>query len=572
MTVSAQDDVAGFAALLRELKERTDRSYGSLARRLNMNTSTLHRYCAGEAVPVDFAPVERFAALCGASRAERLDLHHRWLRAVESRQRPRGAGGSATPGTAPAAEPLPGTGPHPRTHPAPGAPARGAGPEAVDGPDSGPATEHGASAGSRLDGRPAPEVPGGYDGEGSPAAGPGTAHGAALTPRTGGTPDTRPGAGGGTFAGPHTAGGAPDTPDRPATESNPATRTGPGPGTDGGGNGHASGPAVGSDVVSGPLADGARARWPWYRRRKRVAVALAAACALLATVGSLSALPDDRQASGGGRGTVDAPPATSTASGSTKAPRGRVSSPSPPPSPTLSATAESGPSSPKERRESDAPSAPAGSNAPVGAPPLTWSADSHVWAYGCGHDYVVAEPPERVPPPPAPQDAGTWAATQSAVHGGETLVELSVQGTSDTAVVLTALRVRVAGRSDPAPGNAYAMDQGCGGALTPRYFDVDLDKDRPIARAVAGNDAGTPIPAVRMPYRVSVTDPEVLRVTARTANCDCRWYLELDWSSRGRTGTVRVDDHGRPFRTSGVEGLPHYEYDTSARGWKPRIR
>ena len=98
----------------------------------------------------------------------------------------------------------------------------------------------------------------------------------------------------------------------------------------------------------------------------------------------------------------------------------------------------------------------------------------------------------------------------------------------------------------------------------------DRDKDRPLARAVPGNDAGTPIPAVRMPYRVSVSDPEVLLVTARTAGCDCRWYLELDWSSRGRTGTVRIDDQGRPFRTSGIGGLPHYEYDTSSRGWQPR--
>ncbi|WP_371102808.1 helix-turn-helix domain-containing protein, partial [Streptomyces sp. PU_AKi4] len=97
--MSARDDVAEFAALLRELKERTDRSYGSLARRLDMNTSTLHRYCAGDAVPVDFAPVERFAALCGASRAERLDLHHRWLRAAETRRHPRG------PGTPPATDP-----------------------------------------------------------------------------------------------------------------------------------------------------------------------------------------------------------------------------------------------------------------------------------------------------------------------------------------------------------------------------------------------------------------------------------------------------------------------------------
>jgi hypothetical protein len=80
-TVSTRDDdVEEFAALLRRLKARTDRSYGALARRVNMNTSTLHRYCAGDAVPLDFAPVERFAALCGATRPERLELHRLWIR------------------------------------------------------------------------------------------------------------------------------------------------------------------------------------------------------------------------------------------------------------------------------------------------------------------------------------------------------------------------------------------------------------------------------------------------------------------------------------------------------------
>ncbi|MGW7371722.1 helix-turn-helix domain-containing protein, partial [Streptomyces venezuelae] len=113
--MSAQDDgdgideVAGFAALLTELKERTDRSYGSLARRLGMNTSTLHRYCAGDAVPLDFAPAERFAALCGATSQERLELHRRWLLAVAARRRPRTTeAGEAAGGTtqeAAAAEP-----------------------------------------------------------------------------------------------------------------------------------------------------------------------------------------------------------------------------------------------------------------------------------------------------------------------------------------------------------------------------------------------------------------------------------------------------------------------------------
>ncbi|MFI8307825.1 helix-turn-helix domain-containing protein [Streptomyces sp. NPDC085927] len=500
MKVSAQDDVAEFAARLRELKERTDRSYGSLARRLNMNTSTLHRYCAGEAVPLDFAPVERFAALCGASGAERLELHRHWLLAVAARQRPR-AGETAT----------------------------GAEPEAEGDADA--AAEPETKAASEAETKTAAE---GVD-----------------TPSSAGA-------------------------------------TGP------------DHPLLDTGIVIGPHSPAGRPLpRPWYRR-KRVAGVLAVACALLATVGTLAALPDGHRPSPDdrSRATADSVP---TASADPTAPGLRASSPPPSASPS-SGRPERTPDGSGTGREPSGPAASGdasgnaggsgpkgssggssgGSSAPAGTP-LAWTVDSHAWAFGCGHDYVVAKPPAQVPPPPVPQDAGTWVATQAAVHGGETIVKLSVQGTSDTAVVLTALRVRVTGRTDPAPGNAYAMDQGCGGALTPRYFAVDLDKDRPIARAVAGNDAGTPIaravagndagtpiPAVRMPYRVSAKDPEVLEVTATTADCDCRWYLELDWSSGGRSGTVRIDDDGRPFRTSGIKGLPRYEYDTSHRRWAPR--
>ncbi|MEU2367435.1 helix-turn-helix domain-containing protein [Streptomyces pseudogriseolus] len=571
----AQDEVAEFASLLRELKGRTDRSYGSLARRLHMNTSTLHRYCAGDAVPVDFAPVERFAALCGATDAERLELHRRWLRASEARRRPRA--GSETPrGTAASgAAGTPGGADTPGTAGASG--EAGARPAA-------------AGRGSEPDASPAGTAPhASPDGEGQHRTEPGDAHPAAQAPQ----PD-RPGTA--------TRGDRPDAPRTATRDDDPdapgmATRGDrPGRSVRGeqpggrrneasagagsapvGGQADAHADADDGHVVTGPAghptAPPSR-RW----RRKRVAVAAAAMCALLATVGSLSFLPDDRRTATGS-GTVGAAEGTDGSGAgdgagparSVAPPRSPSSkSPSPSPSPSVRRGGGGGGNddASKAPRPSDSPAPPG--PAPAGPPPLAWSVDSHAWAYGCGHDYVVAKPPAQVPPPPAPQDARTWAATQGAVHGGETLVELSVQGRSDTAVVLTALRVRVAGRSAPASGNAYAMDQGCGGALTPRYFDVDLDKDRPIARAVAGNDAGEPIPAVRMPYRVSATDPEVLMVTARTEGCDCRWYLELDWSSQGRTGTVRIDDRGRPFRTSAVEGLPHYEYDTLNRSWRTR--
>ncbi|GAA3787177.1 helix-turn-helix transcriptional regulator [Streptomyces coacervatus] len=418
--VETRNDVEAFAALLRQLKDRTDRSYGSLARRVNMNTSTLHRYCAGEAVPQDFAPVERLAAFCAATPEERLELHRLWLLAVAARQRPRAGEGAAEP------------------------------------------TE---------------------------------------------------------------------------TEEAPA---------------------------SSP--DGPVVRASWYRRR-RTLLGAAVATVLLVTLGSLSALSADRspddsaQASGRSRtgaGASHHPSASATGHSHTR------SSASPSPGVRDSASP----------RPKNGPSAAAKSDAPVATGvPLAWTADSQVWDGGCAHDYVIDKEPDQVPPPPVPQDAAAWAATQGAVHGRQTMVQVSVQGKSSTAVVLEALRVRIVSRGTPLKGTTYDMAQGCGGGLGPRYFDVNLDINRPIARAVSGaDDRGNPAPAVRFPYRVSAQDPEVLLVTATTETYDCNWYLELDWSSQGRTGTLRIDDHGRPFHTSSIKGLPRYWYGTNGHGvrqWVP---
>ncbi|MFD5400268.1 helix-turn-helix domain-containing protein [Streptomyces griseorubiginosus] len=458
-----QDEVQEFAALLRRLKERTDRSYGSLARRLNMNTSTLHRYCAGDAVPLDFAPVERFAALCGASAEERMELHRLWLSAVAARQRPR----AAEEATA------------------------------------------------------APPTPGGDD----------PADAAAETP--GGDTATDAAVG-----------------DAPVGDAAAGDETSDADGDDG----LLSGP--------GPAAPPPR---PWYRRR-RIAVTAAAAVALLATLGSLSALPSGRS---GSDTVAEAPDPSARTSASSTPDRSPSASPHP--------SATSGSPTPKGDGRSPSASAPGGGSASQGTgkagkqggftgTPLTWTANSHIWFAGCGHDYVITKPPAQVPPPPVSQDAAQWAATQGAIHGRQTMVRISVQGRSSTAVVLEDLRVRVASRGAPVQGNSYAMEQGCGGALTPREFSVDLDKDRPIARSKPGNDGENVIPAVKMPYRVSSTDPEILLVTAETVTCDCNWYLELDWSSQGRTGTVRIDDHGKPFRTTSIKGLPRYWYGTDAAG------
>jgi len=90
-----------FPELLGRLKERSGLSYGVLGKRLHMSASTLHRYVNGDAVPTDYAPVERFARLCRATPEELVELHRRWILADAMRgQQKAGAG------TAPVAEPV----------------------------------------------------------------------------------------------------------------------------------------------------------------------------------------------------------------------------------------------------------------------------------------------------------------------------------------------------------------------------------------------------------------------------------------------------------------------------------
>ena len=92
------DRTEEFARLLRELKDRSGLSYGALAKRMHMSTSTLHRYCNGTAVPVEYAPVERLARVCRATPQELVELHRRWILADAARGRRADAGtASGTP-------------------------------------------------------------------------------------------------------------------------------------------------------------------------------------------------------------------------------------------------------------------------------------------------------------------------------------------------------------------------------------------------------------------------------------------------------------------------------------------
>ncbi|MER7788902.1 helix-turn-helix transcriptional regulator [Streptomyces sp. NPDC097640] len=515
--MSSGEEIAEFAESLRKLKDRSGRSYGVLAARLHVSASTVHRYCNGDAVPAEYAMAERLARLCGATPEELVALHRRWILADAARRAASGRGGVVRPAP----------------------PDGGADAATDDTTDDATDDTTGVAAGPSPDGAAAADQPGRAAGSGA----------------EGGAPPT-------SAAGPRAAkaaGKARGAADRGRLRSVPAA-------------GGAVGRPVGA-VGAGPRVWRTR---PW-------ALVLGAAAAAVLAITAVEVRPP----SGGERKDAAASPEPSAAPSGSAPPAGPTARGDLKKDDTAHERASASPRG-GGRRGSASPSASPGRDGsgggadgggsggsgggrddkPGSGTPLTLSTRSHVWESRCDHRYLINRPPSQVAPPPVEQDAAAWASAHGAVHGGTTNVEVTVKGRSESAVVLQDLHVRVVGRRTPLPWSSFAMNNGCGGSLTPRVFSVNLDAARPLAVPTDGNDAGEPIPAVRFPYRVSDTDPEVLLINARTSGCDCDWYLELEWTSGDREGRIRIDDHGAPFRTSSVKGRPEYGYQFDTHVWR----
>ncbi|MFF8098009.1 helix-turn-helix domain-containing protein [Streptomyces sp. NPDC016675] len=242
----------------------------------------------------------------------------------------------------------------------------------------------------------------------------------------------------------------------------------------------------------------------------------------------------------------------------------RSASPSRSSSPSASASASA--SAPRSASPSASASAPGGSTAGPSrraadtGPPLTVSTTPYYWDTPCEHAFLVDRSPKNVLPPPPQQDAVGWATAYGAVSANRQTAVLTVQGTGAETVVLTGLHVRVVSSRPPLGWDQYVMGNGCGGQVDPKDFDVALDLGNPLVMPVGGQR--------NFPYKVSESDPEVFRVDAHTSGHDVSWYLELEWSSGGREGTVRVDDNGRPFRTSASKDSSYYAYPLGSDAWE----
>ncbi|MFE3942830.1 helix-turn-helix domain-containing protein [Streptomyces sp. NPDC059118] len=472
----ATPEAGEFAALLKELKDRSGRSYGVLAGRLHVSTSTLHRYCNGDAVPNEFAPVERLARLCGANPDELVELHRRWIVADAARRRP-----------AAAAEPVPGA--------VPGV-VRGAVSDGV--PDAVPDTDHGTSA-------TVPEATSEVTSEAT----------SEVTPEPGSEPE----------------------------------------------------------VVAGAAS---RPRRFLPSARARVLLAAVAVVALTVPtsiiVSNLSN-KDDVDLSNvpavDGRGPEEAESVRPRLDARpTASPDKEKKSGQPVPSGTADASSPaSGRGTAASGGHGTGAGAGSGGGRQSGGVPLSATISSYNWEEPCGKYYVLDQKPNDVPPPPPPQDTRGWARALGGVDGGDMLLEVTVQGKSGQAVVLNGMHVRTLSRKAPLAWSAYSMGEGCGSGITPQSFDIDLDDGRPTLTPVAGQQQDERVPPKNFPFRVSSTDVEVFDLNAHVEGHDVSWYLELEWSSGGREGTLRIDDGGKPFRTSSIKARPEYMYRYDTAQW-----
>ncbi|MFD6291799.1 helix-turn-helix domain-containing protein [Streptomyces sp. NPDC060205] len=420
-----------FTELLGQLKERSGLSYGVLGKRLHTSASTLHRYVNGDAVPTDYAPVERFARVCRATPEELVELHRRWVLA-DARRKQKATGGAGGAG--------------------------GAGGE-------------GGAAGAGS------EVPGGEGGAGVADAG------------------------------------------------------------------------ASADLLVSPQVP------PSGARRRAVLLAGAAVVAAVVSV----ALVAQFVGGDGGEGRERAVGAASSAddrpeAGASGGVKGKSPSPSASRSGSSTASAESSVSP-----SGGAAGAAGGAGAAEGATAPVVAVNPYKWDSPCSQHYLIDRAPEKVPPPPSEPDARGWVNALGGVAAGQQMLALTVQGTGKATVVLDDLHVRVVDKSAPLVWNDFAMGVGCGGGVETTSFGVNLDAGRPDTSPKAGQRD--------FPYKVSESDPEVFYIFADARTYDVSWYLELEWSSGDKKGTVRVDDHGSPFRTSGNVGRPAYDYPLGDSAW-----
>lgn len=184
-------------------------------------------------------------------------------------------------------------------------------------------------------------------------------------------------------------------------------------------------------------------------------------------------------------------------------------------------------------------------------------------AHNCGTGWVFPVAPDKLTTVDE-DDPWEWAKKLGGVPARALPITLTVDTEGKDKVTLHDLRVVGVKRSAPATGTHVAF--ACGGDTVYRWMGVDLDADPPqrtfkVQEAFAEEYPPAERKPIAFPYVVSSSDPESFLIATTTSRYSVEFYLEIDWALHGRTGTMRIDDNGSPFRVRAVSpGTPDCIY------------
>ncbi|WP_344943129.1 hypothetical protein [Sphaerisporangium flaviroseum] len=172
-------------------------------------------------------------------------------------------------------------------------------------------------------------------------------------------------------------------------------------------------------------------------------------------------------------------------------------------------------------------------------------------------------------PGPGCDDFHTWAVRNGGVDGDRTVIRVFAQGTSDKAVAITGLTIRVLEKRSPSRGIPVSCPTA--GDLHFRAFSVDLDASPP--KLSDESNSGAPFA-----FTLAKGETEAFTLTVRGRKAAYRWRPVVDVVVEGERRTLAL---GPPngFTTTAVLGKRHWEWNFQdawqlqpAGGSMPRVR
>jgi hypothetical protein len=211
--------------------------------------------------------------------------------------------------------------------------------------------------------------------------------------------------------------------------------------------------------------------------------------------------------------------------------------------------------------------------------------------------FVIPLPSSSIGPPPAdPADPHAsfdsneldaarydWAHSLGGFDAEETLVRLSISGTTTAATDLQEIRVKILRCASPRKGTLVSY-LGIGDSIGTRFFTITLDgvgeisgrKVPPGVVQYVGAGASRQPGPEPFPLRVTDSIQEEFDITADALMHDCQWKLLLDWTQGSRRGTTVITNHGNPFETTAalagddtVRGVQGVSWDRKEQRWVP---